>query len=198
MAELTRHWTEGDVESFMYRIGSDFVRQLQQRMESGPGISQAELAGRLNVSEGRVSQILNNPGNLTLRKIVEYSRILGLKVSVVAYDDRDPTNKNGPINSEIFAACWEESGRPVDFFALRESQQLAQRHQAAYFAASVNVYGTTITCALGSGVTNNLGRMLNVGPGPNVTLIQIASTADGPAFNVVPAGVLAAAVPARQ
>lgn len=153
MAELTRHWTERDIDSFVFRIGADFVRQLQKRMDSGPGMSQAELAARLNVSEGRVSQILNNPGNLTLRKMVEYSRGLGLKVSVVAYDDHDPTNKNGPINSEIFAACWEGSGRPIDFFALRDSQQ-----QVAVNQVMLRVYdwfgGTQIVT--GYGVIGNM------------------------------------------
>jgi transcriptional regulator with XRE-family HTH domain len=87
-------------------------------------ISQAALAGKLGVSEGRVSQVLNNPGNLTLKKIVEYARALGRKVSIVAYNDGDPDNRDGPVDAEIFATCWANAGKPTDHFAL-------QGHEAA-------------------------------------------------------------------
>jgi hypothetical protein len=75
----------------------------------------------LKVSEGRVSQVLNNPGNLTLRKIVEYVRALGRKVAIVEYDDGDHENLKGPVNSEIFATCWYTAGAPDDFFALESA-----------------------------------------------------------------------------
>jgi hypothetical protein len=70
----------------------------------------------------RISQIFNNPGNLTLNKIVQYARALGLKVAVIAYDDGDHINKNGPISSEIFNICWENAGKPKDFFGLQTSR----------------------------------------------------------------------------
>lgn len=112
----TGHWTERSTADFVYKIASDFVLQLEKKMDGA--VSQKELAERLGVSVGRVSQVINNPGNLTIRNIVEYSRALGLKVSVVAYDDGDPENHNGPINSEIFYRCWQKNGEPTDFFAL--------------------------------------------------------------------------------
>jgi transcriptional regulator with XRE-family HTH domain len=122
MAKLKKgHWTERSVDDFLYRIASDFVRQIEKAM--GGEINQAKLAETLGVTEGRVSQIMNNPGNLTLRKIIEYSRALGRKVSVVAYEDDDPQNLNGPINSEVFTLCWEKAGKPVDFFAFEEGYQ---------------------------------------------------------------------------
>jgi transcriptional regulator with XRE-family HTH domain len=113
----TAHWTEHSTDDFLYRITADFIRQIESAMEA-LGVNQAELAKRLKVSEGRVSQILNNPGNLTLRKMVEYVRALGRKLAVVEYNDDDPTNQNGPVNSEIFATCWEREGMPTDFFKL--------------------------------------------------------------------------------
>ena len=123
MAELKAgHWTGRSVDDFLYRIASDFVRQIERAMEESH-ISQAKLAQSLGVTEGRVSQIMNNPGNLTLKKIIEYSRALDKKVSVVAYDDDDPQNLNGPINSEVFTLCWEKAGKPVDFFAFVEEYQ---------------------------------------------------------------------------
>ena len=120
MAELTKHWTERDVDDYLYRIASDFVRQIEKLLESNEA-NQTALAKRLGVSRGRISQVLNNPGNLTLKQIIKYARALGRKVSIVAYDDHDPGNLNGPISAEVFSGCWENAGRPSDFFALRES-----------------------------------------------------------------------------
>jgi transcriptional regulator with XRE-family HTH domain len=117
MAAVTRHWTSRSMEDFVYRISSDFVLQVEKKMEE-ERMSQKDLAEKLRVSYGRVSQVLRNPGNLTLKKIVEYSRVLGMKVSIVAYDDGDPRNENGPVNSEIFNLCWKRAGAPRDFFAL--------------------------------------------------------------------------------
>jgi len=116
----SRHWTSRSTEDFVYRISSDFALQIENKMDK-VGITQSGLAGRIGVTPGRVSQVLRDPGNLTLKKMVEYARSLGMKVSVVAYEDDDPDNKNGPINSQIFTACWTKSGKPSDFFSLRES-----------------------------------------------------------------------------
>jgi antitoxin component HigA of HigAB toxin-antitoxin module len=85
MEELKRHWTAASTSDFLYRVTSDYVRQLEKMMEAS-GTKQAELANALGVSEGRVSQVLNNPGNLTLKKVIEYARALGKKVAIVAPD----------------------------------------------------------------------------------------------------------------
>lgn len=117
MTPMSRHWTEEKVDAFLFRVSSDFVLQLEHLMEK-TDTRQRELAAKLGVTKGRVSQVLNNPGNLTLRKMIEYSRALGCKVAVIAYDDGDPHNTNGPIRPQIFAACWEKAGRPIDAFDL--------------------------------------------------------------------------------
>ena len=119
MATLT-HWTGQSTQDFLYRIGADYVAQLERAMEAS-GTSQDELARELNVTKGRVSQVLNNPGNLGLKNIIEYARALKRKVAIVTYDDGDPENHNGPINSEIFTRCWERAGRPADFFELDQT-----------------------------------------------------------------------------
>ena len=116
---MNGHWTSRSTEDFLHKISSDFVFQIENRMDEEP-LNQCGLAKRLGVSEGRVSQVLRNPGNLTLKNVVEYARVLGLKVAIVAYDDNDPMNRNGPINSQIFTACWKKVGKPNDFFALQE------------------------------------------------------------------------------
>lgn len=117
---MNTHWTETIVEHFRYRITSDFLDQLIKKMKSEK-ISQAELAKKLRLSPGRVSQILNGEmNNFELESIISYARALGMKVSLVAYDDGDPDNERGPIDAEIFATCWERQGKPVDFFDLQE------------------------------------------------------------------------------
>jgi transcriptional regulator with XRE-family HTH domain len=117
MGAVMKHWTSRSAKDFVYRISADFILQVEKKMEE-EGMNQKALAARLRVSSGRVSQVLRNPGNVTLRKIVDYARVLGLKVSIVAYDDGDPQNINGPINAEIFNLCWQRAGSPKDFFAL--------------------------------------------------------------------------------
>ncbi len=111
----TAHWTESNVEAFIQRVTFDFITQLEKVMELRPGVNQSVLAQKLDVTEGAVSQILNNPRNLTLKTMVRYARALGMKLSVVAYDDGDPDNSRGPINSDIFRLCWERAERPRTF-----------------------------------------------------------------------------------
>jgi transcriptional regulator with XRE-family HTH domain len=120
MGAVNGHWTNSSTEDFLYRIGFDYISQIQQAMEAD-GVSQAKLAKALKLSEGRVSQVLNNPGNLTLRKIIEYARALGKKVAIVAYDDHDPENQSGPVNAQVFAKCWENAGSPADFFEMSDA-----------------------------------------------------------------------------
>jgi len=121
---MKTHWTERSNKDFLFRIAADFIAQLEDKMESLP-MSQDELAQRLGVTKGRVSQILNNPGNITLGKIVEYARTLEMKVSIVAYEDNDPNNEKGPINSAVFNICWEKYGKPQDFWAFEEKESMA-------------------------------------------------------------------------
>ena len=122
----TSHWTNQSADDFLYRVVFDYVSQLEKQMEA-EGITQSELAQRLGVSEGRVSQVLNNPGNLTLKKMIQYARALKRKLAIIEYDDGDPENNNGPVNSEIFVACWRKLGAPKDFFQLDTATALAKR-----------------------------------------------------------------------
>ena len=112
------HWTGRSVKDYLFRIATDFISQLAKKMESLP-LSQDGFAEKLGVTKGRVSQLLNHPGNISLAKMIEYASTLGLKVSVVAYEDDDPENKKGPIDSEIFQFCWERCGKPHDFWAFQ-------------------------------------------------------------------------------
>jgi predicted XRE-type DNA-binding protein len=111
------HHTSIDHNAFVERITFDFIGQLAQRLETSD-MSQGELAHKLEVSDSDVSQVLNlNRTNLNLKTMVRYARALGMKIAVVAYDDGDPNNENGPVGSEIFNAAWEKQGKPRDLWA---------------------------------------------------------------------------------
>ncbi|HEX7317738.1 MAG TPA: helix-turn-helix transcriptional regulator [Pyrinomonadaceae bacterium] len=114
-----KHWTDRSVEDFQFRVAADFVAQLEAKMEQ-LDMSQADLAKAMEVTEGRISQIINSPGNLTLSVMVKCVRVLGMKMSLVAYEDEDRENAHGPVDAEIFRHCWERLGCPRDFWALEE------------------------------------------------------------------------------
>jgi hypothetical protein len=116
----SEHWTANSIENFTYRIAADFLAQVETKVESGE-ISRTELAQRLDRTPGRVSQLFNNPGNLTVTSAVRLVRAAGMKVALVAYEDNDPQNDNGPINSAIFHQCWKDMGSPTTFFALNST-----------------------------------------------------------------------------
>jgi transcriptional regulator with XRE-family HTH domain len=125
MDKLT-HWTNRSIDDFVFRVSADFVGQLERKLESEP-LTYSQFARRLKLTVGRVSQVLNTPGNLTLRNTVKFARALGMKVAVVAYEDNDPQNKNGPINSEVFHTCWKNFGAPRDLFQLSDSFPFVQQ-----------------------------------------------------------------------
>jgi transcriptional regulator with XRE-family HTH domain len=113
----TKHWTGESDSAMIYKLGFDFVAQLEKHMQ-GSGITQAKLAKALGVSEGAVSKMINNPQNLTLRTIAKYSKALGIKAAIVAYDDGDRSNAKSLVSPEIFNVCWERAGKPRDMWSL--------------------------------------------------------------------------------
>jgi transcriptional regulator with XRE-family HTH domain len=133
---MKAHWTARSVKDYLFRIAADFIAQLENKMES-LNISQDELAKKLGVTKGRVSQLINHPGNISLAKMIEYAKALGMKVSIVAYEDNDPENKKGPIDSEIFRLCWENSGKPRDFWAFED---INMNEQTFSNTSSVPIY----------------------------------------------------------
>lgn len=114
-----KDWTERSDADFIFSIAADFMDQIQQKMED-EGISQEQLADMLGVTAGRVSQLLHDPGNLTLQLTVKCARVLGLKASLFAYDDYDPTNELGAIAGEMFLRCWKRCGMPRNAWQLEE------------------------------------------------------------------------------
>jgi transcriptional regulator with XRE-family HTH domain len=118
------HWTEGNTKDFLYRIASDFVEQIQDRMREKKW-TQTKLATVVGLDKSRISQLLNNPGNLGLETIIKLARALELKVALVAYDDDDALNSRGPINAEIFRMCWLKAGKPADLWEYRDVAAMA-------------------------------------------------------------------------
>ena len=114
---MNRHWTNESSKDFMFAVAMDFLTELDRVMDERE-ISQRDLAKRLGISEGRVSQVVNNPGNLTLRSVVEWARALEMKVALVAYDDGDRNNAHGPVFSGVFHECWKALGKPIDGWSL--------------------------------------------------------------------------------
>ena len=140
------HWTGRSIKDYIFRIATDFIAQLDKKMESPP-LSQDALAKKLGVSKSRVSQVFNSPGNIELETIVKFSNALNMKVAIVAYDDDDPK----PIDSEIFKICWERAGKPHDFWAFQEVSLGIEQPQKPvtvdrmYYEVSTAVQGTPIT-----------------------------------------------------
>ncbi len=116
----TKHWTEDSVKDYYFSVSSDFTDQLNNRLDDLDW-NRNTLAKKLSVTEGRVSQIFNNPGNLTLRTMIECSRHAGMKLTILTYDDGDPQNLRGPINSEVFRSCWNQFQKPYDGWTLDEN-----------------------------------------------------------------------------
>ncbi len=119
------HYTATNDEAFINRITFDFISQIANRLETSK-MKQSELAEKLEVGESAVSQVLNlSRMNLTLKLMVGYARALGMKLAIVAYDDHDPNNENGPVGSEIFSSSWEKIGRPRDMWSVSEVNSAA-------------------------------------------------------------------------
>src|ERR1041385_3136704 len=94
-------WGIRNVEDYLFQVSSQFVTQLIEIMES-EGISRSQLAKRLGVTKGRVSPILNRPGNQKLKNSVGYADLLNRKVAIVVYDDGDRRHKKVPIPPQVF------------------------------------------------------------------------------------------------
>jgi Helix-turn-helix. len=133
---MKKHWTSVNVKDFAFAISMDFVGDLELVMDKN-GISQKDLADRLGISEGRVSQVVNNPGNLTLKSAVEWARALGHNVALVVYDDGAQPGKTGPLVPEVFRSCWQALGKPTNGDALAHAISIVTR-------LGVNPFGSLV------------------------------------------------------
>jgi len=103
--------TSSDVMQHLSSITFNAITQIQAIFETS-GLKQAELAEKLGITEGRVSQILNADTGMTLKQMVRLVRTMGLKACVLFYNDGDARDKYGPLHPSIFESCWKECGEP--------------------------------------------------------------------------------------
>jgi transcriptional regulator with XRE-family HTH domain len=111
--QLSTHWTAEDTASFQHFVAFDFLDQIEQKLDE-QNMSRTDLAKKLGVDKSRVSQIFSNPGNLTLRNMVEWARAVDLKLGILAYDDGEVAGERGPVSSWIFLHCWDRMRKPRD------------------------------------------------------------------------------------
>jgi transcriptional regulator with XRE-family HTH domain len=149
------HWTSVNSKAFIHRITFDFIAQLEKRIDC-LGLKQSDLARKLNVTEGSVSQVLNSErDNLTLKTMVSYANALGMKVAVVAYADDDPKNEYGPVGSEIFSTAWTSIGKPRDIWTLNENVKSISSNHSALEGWRHYTGGVFVTCGLAHTGWNN-------------------------------------------
>jgi carbohydrate-selective porin OprB len=131
--ENVKHWTARSTDDFAYRIASDFIAQIETKMEKEE-IKRGDFAKLAGLSPGRISQVLNSPGSFRLKSVVSYAKAVGMKVAIVAYDDEDPENNAGPISAQVFTNCWQNAGRPRDLFEVStpQVQQFAGRPERTF------------------------------------------------------------------
>ncbi|MFZ3342958.1 MAG: hypothetical protein WA213_18900 [Terriglobales bacterium] len=124
LAKLThskmQHWSAGNPVRMVRAISFDFIAQLETRIEEIPGFNNKELAKRLGVSLGRVSQVMNSPGNFTIRNAALYANAVDRNVTIVMYP-LDPNGDQAPISGDVFRACWDIAGRPKNMFEIHDS-----------------------------------------------------------------------------
>lgn len=117
-----KHWTAQSLEDFRYEIAADFIDQIESRLQENKW-QRKDLAQALGKSESWVSQLFNNPGNMSLNTMIGCAAKLNMKLSVLAYDDGDHDLQRGPVHAEVFNRCWEMLEKPHDFWDVERRQK---------------------------------------------------------------------------
>ena len=119
---ILKHWTEESLDAFLFNIGHDFISQLEEQMQI-KDLNHEKLANILKISTITLSEYFDDPRKISLKTMLQCSRAVGMKLSVLAYDDGDESNKHGPINSKIFLKCWEDADKPRDMWAFEKEEE---------------------------------------------------------------------------
>lgn len=104
---MSRLPTAKELRDYKYKVAADFVFQLEDVLDKH-GITHADLAERLWMTEKRVSYLLDNPVYLTLSMMIRMARVVDLHLSILSY----PHDNKNPINPTIFLSTWKAAGEP--------------------------------------------------------------------------------------
>lgn len=94
------------------------------------GISQRELARRLNVSEARVSQIVSGAENLTLRSLAALGWALGVRFELDPIAMSRAERRGTPAEDDAAAPDWLSRLRPTARVEFRRSLPAPRRQLA--------------------------------------------------------------------
>lgn len=111
------HWSRKDESALVNALAMDITSIVEQALDSG-ALSREELRQALDVSNGRISQILSAPGNLTLRTMVRLAKVCKKDITVVPYEYQG--EDKGPIHPQVFVKAWEAAGKPSMMWELRD------------------------------------------------------------------------------
>ncbi len=75
--EKSRHTEEFQLESLLYTLTEEFHRRMKEL-----GMTQRELARKLNVTDAYVSKLLSGNANMSLKTLVKLALALGLEVEI--------------------------------------------------------------------------------------------------------------------
>lgn len=91
------------------RLAGQVMRLLEQALDSS-GLEQKDLADKLGVTQGRVSQVFNGDGNMRIAAVARYLRALGYETQISAV----PLLPGRPrLTGEPERVRTRESGQPV-------------------------------------------------------------------------------------
>lgn len=119
------HWTSRDMHSYIFAVVSNFVIAVEIYMEEH-GKNYKDLAKLLNAGIDEVMVKVNNPSTFSLADLYRWTKALGIKFIIFMYDDQDPSNIQGPLNTEILRQCWELLGKPRTQADIDEAKKRVQ------------------------------------------------------------------------
>ena len=103
---ITREELIKSPEYWFEEAQNELFRQVMAYIEK-EGITQTELASRLGVSKGYVSQILNGNFNYTLKKLIEVSLAIGIipkiKYQAIEQEIKEDTRKINVVKYGVFS-----------------------------------------------------------------------------------------------
>ena len=106
----------------LYKLSHQFTSQIKIAMDQG-GLKYKDIAERMGLTPGRVSQIMHDPGNITLSTMIKLGNAVGLKTSVLLYDYNYDNLDDDHIIPSVFRACWRRLGSPKNMLDIYDDNK---------------------------------------------------------------------------